>query len=477
MACDRRRVWRILLSLAVYYSTTVDGSRVRRDSCRARHLSRAEIVDGLCMPVQECIQSLKDVETLRSPIFCGLRGLRPIVCCPLPEEPTTTSATITTTAAATTTSSTSAQLEIDPCQTESGQRGTCIPLFKCKELEEQINQGKYPPLCSIQDRILYACCKRNETQPLEPIQEDVSARALKTSELDYENGVFCGKTTPRPEDARHVVPRLMVIGGINAARDSYPFAVAIFRDKLTFENFQCGGTLITRSVVLSAAHCFYNTPNDTQYLCRIGDVNIREESEDWTVERNVTSVLVHPDYNEGQHYADVALLMLDRSALGEGLNRPLACLPDAAAEPDKDQAIVLGWGHNAFGGRVQTHLQEAKVLLVANDVCNESYSSLLNYVREFPRGINNDFVCAGNITYGGVDACQQDSGGPLVIRTMRNGEHVLEVIRIVSFGVGCGSANFPGVYARVSTYRNWILNKMTQVLPDSQIGLNTELYA
>ncbi|KAM7299840.1 clotting factor G beta subunit [Ixodes scapularis] len=477
MACDRRRVWRILLSLAVYYPTTVDGSRVRRDSCRARHLIRAETVDGRCMPVQECIQSLKDVEKLRSPIYCGLRGLRPIVCCPQPEEPATTSATITTTTAATTTSPTSAQLEMDPCKTESGQRGTCIPLFECKELEEQINQGKYPPLCSIQNRVPYACCKRNETPPLEPIQEEVMARALKTSELDYENGVFCGRTTPRPEDMWHVPHRLMIAGGTNAARDSYPFAVAIFRDKLTVENFRCGGTLITRSVVLSAAHCFYNTPNDTQYLARIGDVKISEESEDPPVQRNVTSVLVHPDYNERQHYADVALLILDRSALRQDLTRPLACLPNAAAEPDKDQAIVLGWGHNAFGGRVQTHLQEVKVPLVANDVCNESYSSLQNYVREFPRGINNDFVCAGNITEGGVDACQQDSGGPLVIRTTRNAEHVLEVIGIVSFGVGCGSANFPGVYARVSTYRDWILNKMSQVLPDSQIGLNSELYA
>ncbi|KAM7299839.1 clotting factor B [Ixodes scapularis] len=453
MACALRAVWIILLSLSVYYSVVVDGSRVRRDSCRARHLSRAETVDGRCMPVQECIQSLKDVGRLRSPIFCGLRGLRPIVCCPQPEEPTTTSATVTTTTDTTSTSPTSAQLEMGSCQTESGQQGTCIPLFNCTELEEQMSQGKDPPLCSIQSRVPYACCPRNETAPVEPIKPDITARALRTSDLDYENGLYCGKTEPRPEDEFLFPFYFKAVGGRNAVRGSYPFAVAIFRDKLSVDNFWCGGTLITRTIVLSAAHCFYKTPNNTRYLARVDEVKLLKASNVSSLERNVTSIIVHPDYNERQHYADVALLVLDASARRARLRRPFACLPDAAAEPDKDQAIVLGWGHNGFGGRVQSHLQEVRVPLVANDVCNESYSSLENYAREFPRGVNEDFVCAGNITYGGVDACQQDSGGPLLIETARNGHRVLEVIGIVSFGVGCGAANFPGVYTRVSTYR------------------------
>ncbi|KAG0411828.1 hypothetical protein HPB47_011036 [Ixodes persulcatus] len=148
--------------------------------------------------------------------------------------------------------------------------------------------------------------------------------------------------------------------------------------------------------------------NDTTYLARIGGVNISEGSNDSFVQRNVVSVHVHPDYNERQHYADVALLLLDRSGRQSDLKRPFACLPDADdAEPDTGQAVVLGWGHDVFGGRLQTHLQEARVPLVANDLCNDAYRSLASYEREFPRGISGDFICAGNITDGGVDACQR----------------------------------------------------------------------
>lgn len=63
-----------------------------------------------------------------------------------------------------------------------------------------------------------------------------------------------------------------------------------------------------------------------------------------------------------------------------------------------------------------------------------------------------------------MSACtaQGDSGGPLVIK---QGSQWIQA-GIVSFGEKCAAPNFPGVYASVSQYKNWI----DQVITTDQPG-------
>ena len=48
----------------------------------------------------------------------------------------------------------------------------------------------------------------------------------------------------------------------------------------------------------------------------------------------------------------------------------------------------------------------------------------------------------------GSDSCQADSGGPMQC----NGK----LCGIVSYGQGCARTGYPGVYAKVPTYADWI---------------------
>jgi len=94
------------------------------------------------------------------------------------------------------------------------------------------------------------------------------------------------------------------------------------------------------------------------------------------------------------------------------------------------------------GGASTTVLRKVSVRVVSNSNCLNKYS-----VRGLE--VTENMICAA-IPAGGKDSCQGDSGGPLF--TPRNEK----LVGVVSWGVGCALAQFPGVYARVSLYVDFI---------------------
>ncbi|PIO01024.1 hypothetical protein AB205_0024270 [Aquarana catesbeiana] len=65
--------------------------------------------------------------------------------------------------------------------------------------------------------------------------------------------------------------------------------------------------------------------------------------------------------------------------------------------------------------------------------------------------ITNTMICAG-YNEGGIDTCQGDSGGPLMCQQ----ENRWYQVGVTSFGYGCAQPERPGVYARVTTFTEWI---------------------
>jgi trypsin len=56
-------------------------------------------------------------------------------------------------------------------------------------------------------------------------------------------------------------------------------------------------------------------------------------------------------------------------------------------------------------------------------------------------------ICAA-VPGGGKDACQGDSGGPLVVGG--------KLVGIVSWGIGCAEADYPGVNSNVATLKSFV---------------------
>merc|ERR1712172_91845 len=151
--------------------------------------------------------------------------------------------------------------------------------------------------------------------------------------------------------------------------------------------------------VLTAAHCVAHMSKfDVQNLrVRLGDHNIRSTSDGPNVEKRVKRVIRHKGFSSTTLWNDVAILTLDEA--------------------------------------VQT-TKNIQNICRANERCRRSYGS------SAPGGITKHMLCASEPN---KDSCSGDSGGPLFIC-----RGTCTQIGIVSWGIGCAKAQYPGVYTRVT---------------------------
>ncbi|GAB1289777.1 Transmembrane protease serine 11G [Apodemus speciosus] len=204
----------------------------------------------------------------------------------------------------------------------------------------------------------------------------------------------------------------------------------------------CGASLIGSQWLVTSAHCFDNYKNPKLWAVSFG----RTLSNPLTT-RKVESIIVHENYAAHKHDDDIAVVKLSSPVLfSENVRR--VCLPDATFQVlPKSKVFVTGWGALKANGPFPNVLQEVEIEIISNDVCNQ--------VNVYGGAISSGMICAGFLT-GKLDACEGDSGGPLVISDNRNKWYLLG---IVSWGIDCGKENKPGIYTRVTHYRNWIKSK------------------
>ena len=220
--------------------------------------------------------------------------------------------------------------------------------------------------------------------------------------------------------------------------------------KEQFENvYVCGGSLIDGSHILTAAHCIKDhRPEDLRI--RLGEWDVNNDSEFYShVEFDVSRIFVHENFYSGNLYNDIAMVRLN-GYVDYQRDRHISpvCLPDKFHNFDGQRCYVTGWGKDSFNrGSYQEILKEVDVPIIGHDRCERLLQSTK---LGFDFQLHNGFLCAGGEE--GKDACKGDGGGPLVCEV--NG--LWELAGIVSWGVGCGERNVPGVYVKVSEYQDWI---------------------
>ncbi|MDC0711044.1 serine protease [Stigmatella sp. ncwal1] len=273
------------------------------------------------------------------------------------------------------------------------------------------------------------------------------------------SSVVLGCGTPTREEAPSLESTGQVereiIGGVESFANDVPWQVRITLNGSP----HCGGSLIHRKWVLTAAHCV-NGFSTSSLRVIAGDhrISVTEATEQV---RTVTRSIVHPSYRSisGAPVDDVALIELSSPV---SINKGAQIIPLNTPSPDYGQPtdspfpdnIVSGWGWTSAYGSASDVLRQTNLKIYPTSTCNAA-----PLVRDLSAAQE---ICAGWGTSGG---CHGDSGGPLYREYPE-----LRLIGIVSWGQG-GTCNSYTVFTRVSQYVSWITGYTGSLAP-RQVRMN-----
>lgn len=265
----------------------------------------------------------------------------------------------------------------------------------------------------------------------------VASLVLSAASLMFVQGVSARAEEPEFEG--------QVVGGTDVPNDKYPFMAALRDIRYGSNPYQqqfCGGTLIDRNSILTAAHCVSGA-SPRPLRVTVGRT-VLTSSQGET--RRVSRIFVHPKYNDRRNAYDVAVLKLKSPVEDIEPIKP-AGRRQNFLEREWKPVIVAGWGATAqskFGTRFPNRMHEARIPVRSDSFGRSAHGSYF---------VSKLMVAAGK---DGKSACFGDSGGPIFKKV--NGSW--RQIGITSFGPSrCGARGYPGVYAEVNNYsiRDFIL--------------------
>lgn len=180
-----------------------------------------------------------------------------------------------------------------------------------------------------------------------------------------------------------------IVGGTAGDISQVPYQVSL---QYRSEHF-CGGSIISTTYILSAAHCIIGREQNS-FSVRMGS-NFHNTGGIITA---ISAAIKHPNYKPSKENYDFSLLRL-KTAIKEFSSTIKAIPLPGANEAYKanSPAIVSGWGATREGGLPSTRLQILELPLVSKNLCSRRYSG----------DITTQMICAGYLN-GGKDSCQGD---------------------------------------------------------------------
>lgn len=316
--------------------------------------------------------------------------------------------------------------------------------------------------CSYNDKV--GCDSGKEDVPKENIKEESRFPKYKVTKTapEYFNTSLeqiCGKSLVEEEPQSQRLPRRRrgrIINGTRAEYGRWPWQVSL-RVWNSFSRgyiHKCGASLVSRTWVITAGHCVVDDRLSNIQLV-LGEHDIYNDREQFTERKiKLKRKIVHPDFEPVSLENDLALLEL-RSAVTLQENIIPVCLHTEEDSLVGARGWLTGWGLTRQGGSLAPVLRQLEVPILSNKRCE-----LLYRRAGHPQYIPDIFMCAG-YSQGGRDSCDGDSGGPLGVQLARGADIAWHLAGVVSWGIGCGERDQPGVMVRLARYTRWIQQHIT----------------
>ncbi|XP_061389443.1 CUB and peptidase domain-containing protein 2-like [Musca vetustissima] len=236
-----------------------------------------------------------------------------------------------------------------------------------------------------------------------------------------------------------------ITNGVETVKHEFPSMVAL-RDGNSPQRIFCGGNIVSRRHILTAAHCMRMYPDPSRIVAYVGDHNLAVDGDTaFEAQYRIQRIINHPNYasTSSSTQNDISILV---TVLPMEWSRGVGpiCLPwrqrfDPFAYMQVD---VAGWGTIAFAGMKSNTLQKAQLITVENRGCQERYNTTV---------IQSSHICTYDYLGRGQDTCQYDSGGPVIWRSQR-----LQLLGLISFGQSCGQQYGMGINTRITSHLQWL---------------------